>query len=129
MDGKRFNELTKALASGQSRRGVVRGLAGGLVASALGLVGRDKEVSARAKTGPGHICREHANCVEGIFCLKDPVTRRRKCTCVDQKCFFFCSQACNQVNFVFNFAETCTDECAYECADPNCFAFNQTLPL
>jgi hypothetical protein len=128
MDSKRFNELTKALASGKSRRGVVKGLAAGLVGGVFGLRGRGA-TEAREKTGPGRICREHANCADGLYCLYDQQTRRRKCTCVNPFCFESCSAQCFEVNFTFNFADNCTDECANACIDPSCkFFFNQTLP-
>lgn len=129
MDSKRFNELTKALASGQSRRGVVKGLAAGLVGGVFGLRGRGG-TEAREKTGPGRICREHANCQDGLFCLYDAQTRRRKCTCVNPKCFEICTSECFDVNFTINSSGNCTDECAFQCIDPSCkFYFNQTIPL
>jgi hypothetical protein len=129
MDSKRFNELTKALASGRSRRGVVKGFAAGLVGGVFGLRGRG-EAEARTAAGPGRICREHANCADGLYCLLDQQTRRRKCTCVVPKCFDICTNECFDVNFTFNFSGDCTEECARQCIDPSCkFFFNQTLPI
>jgi hypothetical protein len=133
MDSKRFSELTKALASGQSRRGVVKGLAAGLVGGVLGLRGRG-ETEARTKAGPGRICREHANCDDRLYCLNDSKTRRNKCTCVHTPCFNDCTDECFGFNatfsFNFQFDDNCTDECAYRCSDPTCsYYFNQTLPI
>ena len=128
MDSKRFNELTKALASGQSRRGVVKGLAAGLVGGVFGLRGRGG-TEARIKSGPGRICREHANCEEDLYCLYDAQSRRRKCTCVNPFCFNGCTAECFDVNFTINSSEDCDEKCANACIDPSCkFRFNQTLP-
>jgi hypothetical protein len=132
MDSKRFSELTKALANGQSRRGVVKGLAAGLVGGVLGLRGRDN-TEARTPAGPGRVCREHANCDEDLYCLYDSKTRRSKCTCVQPRCFDNCERECLNFNggfsFNFQFDDNCTDECAYRCIDTTCrYYFNQSKP-
>src|SRR5215217_2679585 len=76
MDSKRFNELTKALASGQSRRGVAKGLAAGLVGGVFGFASRNKADARRKLTPPGTICREDADCAEPGSCFYDSRTRR-----------------------------------------------------
>lgn len=135
MDSKRFNDLTKALASGQSRRGVAKGLAAGFFGGLLGIKGRGSAEAARRRRGPGALCREHANCVDGTRCLDDYGTRRKTCTlCVD----FFCQEEClnscyhlNQTvstNFAFNNGQSCEETCSQACYDPTCsFYFNQTI--
>ncbi len=129
MDSKRFSEITKALASGQSRRGVVKGLAAGLAGGILSL--RDRgQTEARTKSGPGRICREDANCAEGTFCLYDNQSRRRKCTCYSPVCLEYCTYECTDINFSFNSSENCEEQCRYECIDRNCsYYFNQQLPI
>ena len=46
MDDKQFEELTKALASGQSRRRVLKGLAGGAIAGVAGLFGARRGIES-----------------------------------------------------------------------------------
>jgi hypothetical protein len=130
MDSKRFSELTKALASGQSRRGVVKGLAAGFAGGMLGLVGRGDAEAARKKTGPGRVCRENANCLDGLLCLYDPPSRRRKCTCINPVCYEKCVfTECVDVNFTINQGPDCEQQCAYDCLDPSCRLFlNQQPP-
>jgi hypothetical protein len=56
MDGSRFDNLTKTLAAGVSRRGVVRGALGGLAGAALAALGR-KSAEAQPKGGPANECK------------------------------------------------------------------------
>ena len=56
VDGRQFDGLTKNLAAGPgARRDVVKGLAGGLLAGALGLVGSR---AVRANRKPSHCAHE-----------------------------------------------------------------------
>lgn len=69
MDGQRFDELTKALARGSSRRRVLRGLAGGLVAAVAGAVAGTTQEGAAAP--PANKCGK-LTCAAGETCLKGP---------------------------------------------------------
>ena len=72
MDGQRFDELTRALATGTTRRQALQLGSTGLVASLLALAGRG-EVAADDTPKPlGKKCRKDAQCASG-FC--DPVSR------------------------------------------------------
>jgi len=51
MDDKQFEELTKALASGQSRRRVLKGLAGGAIAGVAGLFGARRGIESTSAGG------------------------------------------------------------------------------
>jgi hypothetical protein len=51
MDDKQFEELTKSLASGQSRRRVLKGLAGGALAGAAGLFGARRGIDSASAGG------------------------------------------------------------------------------
>jgi hypothetical protein len=115
VDSNRFNELVKALASGQSRRGVLRGLAAGFAGSALSLIGHGANAAANPR-GPGRLCRENADCIEGAICVFNG--RNRVCACAD--CYNECVAGCFEINFQFNFTNgrglSCEAECAIECS-------------
>jgi len=51
MDDKQFEELSKALASGQSRRRVIKGLAGGAIAGVAGLFGARRGIDSTSAGG------------------------------------------------------------------------------
>ena len=81
MDGQRFDEVTKAFATGTSRRSVLRAALGGMTAGLLGLAGGTGASAKGARTssdvGPvpcgeieGLECSDGFTCVEG-FCLED----------------------------------------------------------
>src|SRR5215211_2249811 len=50
MDGERFDVLTKGLVAGMSRRGVLRGLVGGVAALVGAALGREQVAAAPQKT-------------------------------------------------------------------------------
>jgi hypothetical protein len=75
MDGSHFDDFTKALLKGLSRRRLVLSLAAG----ALSLVG-NAGAEARACSSTGSVCRENANCCTG-FCGAKNATGRRTCQC------------------------------------------------
>lgn len=135
MDDKRFNELVKALASGQSRRGVVKGLAAGLVGGAVGLVRRGGADAARSSRGAGRTCREDANCGVYGHCIPDPITGRKRCVCVNPVCQSRCEDYCYGFNrtspyqfnqcipFRTNQTLDCSQLCFDCCIDPECGSF------
>jgi hypothetical protein len=51
MDGQRFDELTRSVAAGTSRRRVLRLAGGGLAAALLGVLGRGDQVAAAVVFG------------------------------------------------------------------------------
>jgi hypothetical protein len=86
MDGQRFDELTRLLASGTPRRRVLKGFAGG----ALGLFGLRVASSVRAgenmSVDPGGECNEaeectQGSCLDGVCACEDPAEPWRGCTC------------------------------------------------
>jgi hypothetical protein len=67
MDGRGFDELSKAIAGGASRRTIIRMLTGGLIGGVATLAGG---VGADAVTcrGDGRLCVQSANCCSGTCC-------------------------------------------------------------
>ena len=86
MDGQRFDDLTRALAGGTSRRRLLKGLLGGVGGGALTLAGVARGDAARLRP-LGARCRLGDQCDTGIC---DPVTRRCACP-ADQS---VCGQGC-----------------------------------
>lgn len=54
MDPQRFDDLSKVLASRPSRRGVVKGIGGGIIAGALAMAGRSRADAGPARVGVCH---------------------------------------------------------------------------
>jgi hypothetical protein len=75
VDGNRFDELTRGIASSGSRRKLLGGLAG-VVLGALGV----GTAAARTCSETGRVCREHADCCSKL-CGPKNATGRRTCSC------------------------------------------------
>ncbi|CAA9551503.1 MAG: conserved hypothetical protein with Kelch motif [uncultured Thermomicrobiales bacterium] len=65
MDGQRFDDLTRALAAGTSRRRVLKGLLGGIGGGALALAGATKGDAARLRP-LGANCNRDDKCASGV---------------------------------------------------------------
>src|SRR5579884_1884230 len=78
MDGDRFDTLAKRLAiAGASRRRVLRGLGGGLLAA----LGGAKAIAADpACRGEGHPCEGNQICCAGLVCAEGGPGDARRCT-------------------------------------------------
>ena len=77
MDASEFDNLVRQLSATPHRRGLVRGLAGGGVASALALLGLEEaEAEFPSK------CRRTAQCGPGARCKKRPGKNTGKCKCL-----------------------------------------------
>ena len=87
MDDARFDRLTRGIAAGPSRRGLIK-IAFGAAAAALGLSAAAD--AAATKRGPGSICRKDGECVDGAICKA--VSGRSVCTCASG--FKACGSAC-----------------------------------
>ncbi|MGH2532184.1 MAG: hypothetical protein ACRDJW_07725, partial [Thermomicrobiales bacterium] len=71
MEGRRFDDMTRALARGRSRRGVLKGLLGGLAAGVAALTQRDGVDAQRLPNGAA--CTRATQCAsltcaDGICC-------------------------------------------------------------
>ena len=75
MDGHRFDDLTRALAAGTSRRRVLKGLLGGAAGAALGSLGLGRGAAA-APRPVGATCIRADHCASGL-CDQ----RTRRCVC------------------------------------------------
>ena len=63
MDGRRFDEISRALATGASRRRVLKGLTGGVVGALGAALGARQAAAAPTKCrNRGSRCGQHANC-------------------------------------------------------------------
>ena len=56
MDGRRFDDLTRSVAGGLSRRGMLRGVAGGAVAGIVALVRGSRAAGQEASVPLGGAC-------------------------------------------------------------------------
>lgn len=83
MDGNRFDELTRGLAHGRSRRGVMKGLG----AAVLGAAGLARLGGVEAKTtcrNAGHPCEGNQTCCDGLVCVASgPGAALRCAACPD----------------------------------------------
>lgn len=78
MDEIRFDELTRQLGRGISRRTVLSGLAGSALGAVLGL-GGSRDASAACRKG-GAVCRKDGDCCTGV-CGEIDASGRGRCQC------------------------------------------------
>jgi hypothetical protein len=148
LEGKRFDDLSRAVAGMASRRGVVRGIVGGAIAGLIGGIGLRDAEAGRVKRAPGDICRKPDDC-ESNVCEPDGSGRSRcACTtgsvlcngaccqtlcdtqmgCLDPFVHISCYESCEAnicfgTNNYFNFNYTNTGECQQLCAN-ECWAIS-----
>lgn len=129
MDNQRFDEISRSLATTGSRRGLLKGLAGGALAGALSLVGAS-DAAARKCRNDGKNCKSDTECCS-LYC--DPTsytcapappadTCDPACptgaVCVDGACFCpvptsFCgTDGCVDLQTDDQHCGTCTTVCA-----------------
>jgi hypothetical protein len=85
MDGQRFDEMTRRLAFGASRRTVVRGLAGGVFGLAASCIGV-RSVAGQGTGQPGDPCQADEDCSSPGICLND------QCAVCDPNDNYGCAQ-------------------------------------
>ena len=107
MDGQRFDQLTRVLASGASRRGILRGLAGGIGALVLTAIGRRLGAAAPGGQGGGPDPCSQA-------CAFEPKGPRQAA----------CKQACRECGGNFN--QICFGNQIICCAGGECCFDEQT---
>lgn len=78
MDGNRFDDLTRSLAT---RRGILRGGLAAVAALAGAALGPSRAAAA-PKRLVGQVCRKHGDCASGV-CLPKDATGRQYCGCSD----------------------------------------------
>jgi len=96
VDQQRFDELTKAIASGVSRRGVLKTLAVGAVGGLLGLVGARGAAAKRPPPTPppcqylGAACSVGSDCCSTMCCFGQCVAlnTNQNCGACDHQCTF-----------------------------------------
>lgn len=99
MDPNRFDALTRIVGSGQSRRRVLKTLAGGALAAVSAAIGLDDARAAAKKRAMGVVCSKNADC-QSNACLPKDRSGHRYCGCGSPK---ECPQATGQCQ-----AATCT---------------------
>ena len=90
MDGRRFDKMSKALASGASRRSALKGLAGSALGGAFALAGLRGTTAAVAACNTDEKCEtkcgsEFAECCNGACvagCGPNRARNPRTCECV-----------------------------------------------
>jgi len=80
MDGSRFDELTRRLATGTSRRNLIKSGLAAVVASVVGTGSRDSAGAAVLLRAVGVVCSSNSNCSSGL-CGSPDYTGRRRCQC------------------------------------------------
>jgi hypothetical protein len=98
MDGNRFDEYTKALATGVSRRQVIKALAGGALAAVFGARAAPAAEAAPTCRVLGESCRTDATCCSGqnLFCQQIGETGARRCEC--ETGFTACGGVCVSIS-------------------------------
>lgn len=89
MDGTHFDAMTRGMATGMSRRRVLRGLLSGLSGAAAALLSGRTEARPRCRDTRS-ICLSHSNCCSGFCAGKDRTGRRRCAACSNFVCGDFC---------------------------------------
>ena len=70
MDGRKFDDYTKALATGVSRRQVIKGLAGGALGAAVAAVFGSRSDADAACRRIRHPCEGTQECCTGLVCVE-----------------------------------------------------------
>jgi hypothetical protein len=85
MDGRRFDEFAKSLASQTSRRVVLRTIAAGVGAGLSGVLGRSRKARGAIPARLGEACSTRKDCTDlpFIFCCGASVANGTKGTCID----------------------------------------------
>jgi len=81
MDGNRFDELTRGLADGRTRRAVLKAMAGGVVAGIASVFNSGDPVAAASCRKATEICRKNGDCCSNK-CGPPDFTGRSRCVCV-----------------------------------------------
>jgi len=76
MDGRRFDEIARSLATSTDRRSVLKKLGAGAAGGALALLGARRDTEATSPRPAGATCVNNPQCASGLC---DPRTRR--CVC------------------------------------------------
>jgi hypothetical protein len=115
MDGQRFDRWARALAAASSRRGLIKGLAGTLVAGLIAADAEEAEAAARCRgCGPcqrcrngtcvprrdGTLCGQCGKCAAGV-CVANPA-RCGKCRVCNESTFACNAQDCGDCGVCVN---------------------------
>jgi hypothetical protein len=126
MDSNKFDEITRSLANGVSRRKMLKGL----LAGAAGVVGLSRAATLEAAStcrNLGDACKSTASCCSGagLFCQDVGATGAKRCECDTSAGFINCSGTCVKASVCCTAPEVA---CNGRCVDSTCPAgqsFNQ----
>ena len=79
MDGRRFDQWTRGIVDGASRRGVIKALAGSALAGVAVRVGIGRATVAAACDYNGDSCDRDRDCCEGLICRRGECIYARDC--------------------------------------------------
>jgi CXCXC repeat len=98
MDHQRFDEITKTLASGTSRRKMIKGLAIGALGTAFGLRRAATTGAAPSCRALGESCRDDSSCCpnQHLFCDIVGATGAHRCECTTG--FVACGGVCVSIS-------------------------------
>ena len=120
MEERRFDDLTRTLARGQSRRGVMRALGGSALAGLAALLGRNRTDAAVCRQG-GATCLKDAQCCSG-----DCDSDSHLCTCVSGT---LCRGRCVDTSMDPDNCGGCGIVCASgSCFEGYCFPNSSLVP-
>jgi uncharacterized protein YndB with AHSA1/START domain len=111
MEGRQFDDLARTFVSDVSRRGALRRIGAFVAGAGLALVAR-RETEAAVCRQVGEVCRENANCCNGM-CGGRNETGRRTCLCNDGQ------PACRGKCCVADAAVCVLGECLVPTSTPN----------
>lgn len=107
MDQQRFDDLSRALATGTSRRRVLRGLTGSVLGGVLGLLGLEEAAAACRLIGQR--CNANKPCCRGAVC-----TAKGVCRCAKTRGFLPCNgdaTTCVNTNTSEEHCGACNNPC------------------
>src|SRR6202008_1970780 len=95
MDGERFDNLTRTLATLRSRRGVLRALGLAVGVGTVGAIVREGDSNAASVCRAGGVlCTSDGNCCSNI-CKTPDFTGRRYCECTNTQTACGAKNCCN----------------------------------
>lgn len=121
MDGTRFDGLTRALATGATRRRTLLGVAGSALAGLLGLAGIEEAAAACVKAGKkGCNGPKNGKCCDGARCTRGNKTTEGRCVCL--RSLKQCGRECVNLKTNKENCGSCNNRCrgARSCTNGAC---------
>lgn len=133
MEGNRFDDLVRGLASGTSRRRALKTLVTGIGGAAIALTGLDKASARRVCRVNNQVCRKPGDCC-GFFCGPPDFHHRQRCgVCPNGGSQCGTGECCTEGQQCID-GHCCDNPCGPEndrfcCGDQSCVSnFSQQTP-